>query len=100
MSSPAPDKHRFVIVPHRPYARALLVVAAVLWLASLVAAWWMASERAAPGMSKLRQELELASKRATEAEARLIATRGSREARHRWLVHGRHEFALLRNHGT
>ena len=32
MSSPAPDKPRFVIVPHRPHARVLLAVAAVLRL--------------------------------------------------------------------
>lgn len=68
MSTP-PERHRFVIVPHRPYAKVLAGVVLVLWLSSLVATWWMASERAAPGMSKLRQELELASKRATEAEA-------------------------------
>ncbi|PRH81499.1 DUF6776 family protein [Arenimonas caeni] len=68
MSSP-PERHRFVIVPHRPYARVLAGVVLAAWLASLVATWWIASERAAPGMSKLREELELTSKRATEAEA-------------------------------
>ena len=69
MSSPAPDKPRFVIVPHRPHARALLAIAAVLWLASLVAVGYWASSRAAPGLSKARAELAVASKRATQAEA-------------------------------
>jgi hypothetical protein len=69
MSSPAPDKPRFVIVPHRPHARALLAIAAVLWLASLVAVGYWASSRAAPGLSKARAELAIASKRATQAEA-------------------------------
>jgi hypothetical protein len=68
MSTP-PERHRFVIVPHRPYAKVLLGVGLALWLGSLAATWWMASERAAPGMSQLREELELASSRATEAEA-------------------------------
>ena len=48
MSTPAPEKSRFVIVPHRPYARMLLVAAAVLWIASLVLAWMWATSRAAP----------------------------------------------------
>lgn len=69
MSTPAPVKPRFVIVPHRPHVRALLAVAAVLWLASLVATWWVASERAAPGLAKVRDELELANRRVADSEA-------------------------------
>ena len=69
MSTPAPDKPRFVIVPHRPHARALLVAAAALWLLSLLAVAWWSSERAAPGLSKVRAELELADRRAKEAES-------------------------------
>lgn len=68
MNTPAPEKHRFVIVPHRPYARVLLAVGLALWLASLVVAWMVASERAAPGLGQLRQELELASERAARSE--------------------------------
>lgn len=69
MSTPAPDKPRFVIVPHRPHVRVLLAVAAALWLASLVATWWVASERAAPGLAKVRDELDLANRRIADNEA-------------------------------
>ena len=69
MSTPALDKPRFVIVPHRPHARVLLAVAAALWLASLVATWWVASERAAPGLAKVRDELDLANRRVSDSEA-------------------------------
>lgn len=69
MSTPAPVKPRFVIVPHRPHARVLLAVAAALWLASLVATWWVASERAAPGLAKVRDELDLANRRVADSEA-------------------------------
>jgi hypothetical protein len=69
MSSPAPDKPRFVIVPHRPYVRAVLVLAALLWLASLVTAYVWATARAAPGLAQVREELALSTRRATEAEA-------------------------------
>ncbi|HEX4853067.1 DUF6776 family protein [Arenimonas sp.] len=69
MSSPAPDKPRFVIVPHRPHARVLLAVAGALWVASLFAVGYWASNQAAPGLSKARAELAVASKRATQAEA-------------------------------
>ena len=69
MSTPAPVKPRFVIVPHRPHARVLLAVAAALWLASLVATWWVASERAAPGLAKVRDELDLANRRVADGEA-------------------------------
>ena len=69
MSTPAPDKPRFVIVPHRPHVRALLVVAAVLWLLSVAGTWWWATSRAAPGLAKVRAELAITSRRAEEAEA-------------------------------
>lgn len=69
MSTPAPDKRRFVIVPHRPHARVLLAVAAALWLTSLAATWWVASERAAPGLAKVRDELDLANRRVADSEA-------------------------------
>lgn len=68
MSTPAPDKPRFVIVPHRPHVRVLLAVAAALWLASLAATWWVASERAAPGLAKVRDELDLANRRVADNE--------------------------------
>jgi hypothetical protein len=57
MSSPAPESSRFVIVPHRPYARGLLITAGVLWAASLVAVWFWASARAAPELERVQGEL-------------------------------------------
>ena len=69
MSTPNPDKPRFVIVPHRPHARVLLLVIGALWLGSVLAAWMSATRLAAPGMDRLRQELSLTDRRADEAEA-------------------------------
>lgn len=69
MSSPTPDQPRFVIVPHRPYVRAAVVLAAVLWLGSVVAVYAWATARAAPGLAQAREELALSSRRAAEAEA-------------------------------
>ncbi len=69
MSTPSPDKPRFVIVPHRPHARVVLVVMAVLWLGSVIAAWVSATRMAAPGLAKVRQELTITARRADEAEA-------------------------------
>lgn len=69
MSSPAPDKPRFVIVPHRPHVRVLLGAGLVLWVASVVGVYAWATARAAPGLAKARADLVLTSRRATEAEA-------------------------------
>lgn len=48
MSSPGPDQPRFVIVPRNGHLRGWLLIAAVLWLGSLVATWMLASRLAAP----------------------------------------------------
>jgi hypothetical protein len=69
MASTGPDKPRFVIVPHRPYARLLLGMALLLWVASVAGAWMLASRLAAPGLAKARQELQVTGRRASEAEA-------------------------------
>ena len=69
MSTPAPDKPRFVVVPHRRHARALLVGAAVAWAASLVLVGWWATTRAVPELAQVREELSLTIRRAEEAEA-------------------------------
>ena len=69
MSTPNPDKPRFVIVPLRPHARVVLVVVGLLWIGSVLAAWMSATRLAAPGMDRLRQELSLTDRRADEAEA-------------------------------
>jgi hypothetical protein len=69
MSTPAPDKPRFVIVPHRPHARVLLAVALGLWLLSLVGMYSWATMRAAPGLDKAQEALAVNTKRAAQAEA-------------------------------
>ena len=69
MSTPNPDKPRFVIVPHRPHARVVLVVVGLLWLGSAIAAWMSATRLAAPGMAQVEAELAITARRAQEAEA-------------------------------
>ena len=69
MSTPAPEKPRFVIVPHRPHARALLAIGLGLWLLSLVAVYSWATLRAAPGLSKAQESLTVNTERATRSEA-------------------------------
>ena len=69
MASTGPDKPRFVIVPHRPHARLLLGLGLLLWIASVAGAWMLASRLAAPGLAKARAELQVTSRRASEAEA-------------------------------
>ena len=69
MSTPNPDKPRFVIVPHRPHARVVLVVVGLLWLGSVIAAWMSATRLAAPGMAQVEAELAITARRAQEAEA-------------------------------
>lgn len=69
MSTPAPEKPRFVVVPHRRHARLLLGGAAVLWLASLAGVGWWATARAVPELAQVRQELTLTARRAAEADA-------------------------------
>lgn len=69
MSTPPPDKPRFVIVPHRPHARVVLVILAVLWLGSVIAAWMSATRLAAPGLADAKKELALTAHRADQSEA-------------------------------
>jgi len=69
MSTPAPDKPRFVVVPHRPHQKVLLVLVLLAWLGSLVAVGVWSARRAVPELGQVRQELELTARRANEAEA-------------------------------
>ncbi len=69
MSTPAPDKPRFVIVPHRPHARVLLAAGLGLWLLTLVGVYSWATMRAAPGLDKAQEGLAVNTKRAAQAEA-------------------------------
>lgn len=68
MSTPSPDKPRFVIVPHRPYARVVVIVLAVLWAASVIAAWTTATRLAVPGLARVKDELAVTARRADQAE--------------------------------
>jgi len=68
MSTPSPDKPRFVIVPHRPYARVILIVLLVLWAASVIAAWTIATRLAVPGLARVQDELAVTARRADQAE--------------------------------
>ena len=69
MSTPAPDKPRFVIVPHRPHVRVLLVAGLVLWVLSLAGVYSWATMRAAPGLDKAQASLVVNTRRAAQAEA-------------------------------
>jgi hypothetical protein len=67
MNTPNPDK-RFVIVPHRPHARIVLVVLGLLWVGSVVAAWMSATRLAAPELAEVKHELSITARRAGQAE--------------------------------
>ena len=51
MSSPGPDPQRFVIVPKRSHLRGWLIIAGVLWVASLGGTWYLATKLAAPPLN-------------------------------------------------
>jgi len=57
MSSPGPDSHRFVIVPHRPYQRGWWLAVAILWPLTLAGAWYLASRHAAPSLAATKDAL-------------------------------------------
>ncbi|HMB55678.1 MAG TPA: DUF6776 family protein [Arenimonas sp.] len=69
MSSPGPDPHRFVIVPHRPYQRGWWVLIAVLWPLTVAAAWYLASHSAAPSLAAARSQLSANSDRLDSEQA-------------------------------
>lgn len=48
MSSPGPDQPHFVIEPRNEHLRGWLLIAAVLWLGSLVATWALSMQWASP----------------------------------------------------
>ena len=55
-----PPASRFVIVPHRPRARALALLLAVAWLASLWGVFELTRRNAVPGYDRTRSELSKA----------------------------------------
>jgi hypothetical protein len=75
MSSPGPDPHRFVIVPHRRYPRGGWLLAAVLWPASLLGTWYLASRQAAPALAATRSELGDSSDQLADQSAELKTLR-------------------------
>ncbi len=75
MSSPGPDPHRFVIVPHRPYQRGWWWLIAVLWPITLVGVWMLASRQAAPALAATRSELGDSSSQLKDQSVELKALR-------------------------
>jgi cell division protein FtsL len=71
MSSPGPDPNGLRIAPSPPHWRVWLIILALLWLASLVGAWSLASRRAAPSLGAANGKLVDSSKQLREQE-RLI----------------------------
>lgn len=71
MSSPGPDSQQFVIVRKGSHLRGWLIIAAVLWAASLVGTWTLASHRAAPSLGAVSGELVDSSKQLREQKRQL-----------------------------
>jgi cell division protein FtsL len=57
MSSPDPDPERFEFANAGSHWRGWLLIAVLLWLASLLATWYLASRRAAPTLGAVSGEL-------------------------------------------
>lgn len=76
MASVGPDSPRFVVVPHRPYQRLLLLALALAWLGSLVATAYWASGRAAPELAEARATVHA---QAAQIEADAAALRELRQ---------------------
>jgi hypothetical protein len=57
MDSPDLDPERFDFPSSGSHLRGWLVIAAVLWIASLLGTWYLASRRAAPALSTVSSEL-------------------------------------------
>ena len=70
MSTP-PNASRFVIVPHRPRARALVVALVVAWVVTLYAAFEVTRRFAVPDVDRAMSELTQAREAVAELEARV-----------------------------
>ena len=75
MSSPGPDPQRFLIVPHRPLRWLGWALLALVWLASLAAAWHYAIGAAAPDLSGTRGQLAQVRQQAKEQAVDLKSLR-------------------------
>ena len=69
MSDPTPDPESFDFPSTGPHLRGWLVIAGVLWLASLLGTWYLASHRAAPALSAVSGELVDSGKQLREQQA-------------------------------
>jgi hypothetical protein len=69
MSSPGPESQRFVIVRKGSHLRGWLIIAALIWLASLAGTWYLSSRRAAPALSTVSGELSDSSRELREQQA-------------------------------
>ena len=57
MNSPDPELHELADLPKGSHLRGWLIIAAVLWVASLFGAWTLASRRAEPALGAVSGEL-------------------------------------------
>jgi cell division protein FtsL len=71
MSSPDPDSPKVASATAGSHLRGWLVIAAVLWVASLVGAWMLASRQAAPSLGAVSGELVDSGKQLREQKRQL-----------------------------
>jgi len=71
MSSPGPDSPEFASATAGSHLRGWLVIAAVLWVASLVGVWMLASRQAAPSLGAVSGELVDSGKQLREQKRQL-----------------------------
>ena len=69
MSAPDPSSEQFELASPGSHLRGWLIIAALLWLASLLLTGYLASRRAAPALSAVSGELVDSSKQLREQQA-------------------------------
>lgn len=70
MPTPVPNR-RFVIVPHRPRARTLVIVLGVSWLVSLALVYDLTRRYSVPDLARTERELQDARDQANELQSRI-----------------------------
>lgn len=71
MSTPVSPSSRFVIVPRKPAARFVLVVAGVLWIFSIALTAWITARHLAPDLGEVRSDNKRLEAALLTAEERL-----------------------------
>ena len=71
MISPDPDSHESVTAPADSHLRGWLIIAGVLWAASLFGVWTLASRQAAPSLGTVSGELVDSGKQVREQKRQL-----------------------------